>query len=91
MASSIKNFTLSILFLSAPIHAMHRKITISQIELSRLCAINIDNADWKLSEVESLAWVIKSMEKNNNDYSHFNESWYKLRHCLKTINSYGKL
>jgi hypothetical protein len=91
MASSIKIFTLSIFFLSAPIHTMQKIDTLSKVQLSRLCAINIANADWKISEVESLAWVIKSMEKNNNDHSHFNESWYKLRQCLKTINFYGKL
>ena len=90
MTLTIKKVALSIFFLSAPMNAMQRLDTISKSDLSRLCTRNIDNADWKLSEVESLAWVIKSIEKNNNDHSHFNESWYKLRHELKAIRPYCK-
>ncbi|MCX5923152.1 MAG: hypothetical protein NTU89_01150 [Candidatus Dependentiae bacterium] len=92
MTLTVKALALSIFFLSAPVSAMQRLDNIiSKSDLSRLCTRNIDNADWKLSEVESLAWVIKSIEKNNNDYSHFNESWYKLRHELKAIRRHYKL
>lgn len=92
----IKSLLLSILFLSIPISAMNvrtlKKNWPSQDELTTLKDLHANNKKWKMSEIEYFEWTLISIlknknEENKNNSSHLSESWYKLHHELKVINS----